>query len=514
MKRPIRTAAVLLTLLLAAACGQKANINANEPTPAANNQHFTETEPPANLGDEALSDPGAANGVDTMPSAASAPGVAAVPGATGATPSPRAATNSPAATPVPPPAEAAGTPETTVTTRTAAAGPPPAPAPETPAPRPPAPAPAPVGPVDRTGVAETRIRIGLHAPLTGAAPFPESAFDKGKDVYWKHVAESGGIFGRNVEVVFRDDQFNPSRAVQVCRELVEQEKVFAIIGVAGSEQITSCGRYADAAGVPYFSGGVNEEGLKGLHNYFAFSQTYMQQTPTLVSLIQNRLRKTKIAIVLNSTPALNETQQDMTVQARAAGLNIVRNSRIGKNASDSELISEANALRTSGAEVVYIVTSPINFIKLATNAQAQAFSPTYVGPGVTNGLNIVAQAGCPGIGAAKFLSPFPQLDAIDRLDPDYQKAYQKYNGSDGDDVGILEWGLSKVLGRILEATGRDLSRQSLEATMMSGKEFNSNVYPVVSYSGSIRFGAKSSHLLEADCVARRYRTVATFATGF
>ena len=81
---------------------------------------------------------------------------------------------------------------------------------------------------------DTKIRIGIHAPLTGAAPFPQNAFDKGKDVYWKHIAETGGIFGRNVEVVFRDDQFNPSRAVQVCRELVEQEKVFALFGAAGS----------------------------------------------------------------------------------------------------------------------------------------------------------------------------------------------------------------------------------------------------------------------------------------
>jgi branched-chain amino acid transport system substrate-binding protein len=67
---------------------------------------------------------------------------------------------------------------------------------------------------------------------------------------------------------------------------------------------------------------------------------------------------------------------------------------------------------------------------------------------------------------------------------------------------------------MLQATGRDLSRQSLEATMVSGKEFNSNVYPIVSYTGSIRFGAKSSHLLEADCRARKYKTLATFTTGF
>jgi ABC-type branched-subunit amino acid transport system substrate-binding protein len=377
------------------------------------------------------------------------------------------------------------------------------------------PTPVPAGPVDRTGVTDTKIRIGVHAPLTGAAPFPQNSFDKGKDVYWKWIQEkSNGIFGRNVEVVFKDDQFNPSRAVQVCRELVEQDKVFTLYGAAGSEQITACAGYADKAGVPYLSAGVNEDGLRGLKNYFAVSQTYNQQSPLLIGLVTNKLHKQNIAIVLNNTPALNETQQSITKAAEAAGLTIVRNSRIGKNASDSELLSEAQALRESKAEVVYILTAPVNFIKLATNAQAQAYNPIYIGPGITNGLNIVAEAGCPAIGAAKFLSPFPQLDVIDRLDPDYQTAYQKYNGGAGDDIGLAEWGISKVLHLMMQAAGKDLSRQSFMAALESGKEFNSNVYPVVSYTGSIRFGARSAHLLEADCSARKYKTVATFATAF
>ena len=499
MHRSIRSAAVLLILFLAAACAPKADRGDKAAAPAQSNQASA----------DAGAGAGAAPGGETATTAAPAPEAPAAPGPA-ATPSAQAPTQGPATTAAPRPGQAANPGGNTATTRAAGSAQPAKPAPGAPAPA----ASAAGAPVDRTGVTDTKIRVGIHAPITGAAPFPQNAFDKGKDVYWKHIAESGGIFGRNVEVVFRDDQFNPSRAVQVCREMVEQEKVFALFGAAGSEQITACARYADSVGVPYFSAGVNEDGLTGLRNYFAVSQTYAQQSPTLVSLVKNRLGKKKIAIVINNTPALNETQQSIVGQAQAAGLNIVRNSRIGKNASDSELLSEANALRTSGADVVYILTSPVNFIKLATNAQAQAYSPIYIGPGVTNGLNIVAEAGCPAIGAAKFLSPFPQLDVIDRLDPDYQKAYRKYNGSSGDDIGIAEWGLSKVFGLMLQATGQDLSRQSLEATMVGGREFNSNVYPIVSYTGSIRFGAKSSHLLEADCSARQFKTLATFTTGF
>jgi len=60
----------------------------------------------------------------------------------------------------------------------------------------------------------------------------------------------------------------------------------------------------------------------------------------------------------------------------------------------------------------------------------------------------------------------------------------------------------------------DLSRQGFLTALESGKEFATNVYPVVSYSGSIRFGAKSAHLLEADCNSRSFKTIAQFTTGF
>ena len=277
--------------------------------------------------------------------------------------------------------------------------------------------------VDRTGVTDTKIRVGIHAPITGAAPFPQNAFDKGKDVYWKYLAEKGGLFGRNVEIVFRDDQFNPSRAVQVCREMVEQEKVFILMGAAGSEQITACARYANSMGVPYLSAGVNEDGLTGLRTYFATSQTYHQQHPALDLLHHQQAEEDEAGHRAEQHAGAERDAAERHEAAEAAGLNIVRQSRIGKNASDSELLSEANALRASGAEVVYLLTSPVNFIKLATNGQAQAYSPVFMGPGITNGLNIVAEAGCPAIGPAKFFSPFPQLDVIDQLDPDYQKSY-------------------------------------------------------------------------------------------
>ena len=104
--------------------------------------------------------------------------------------------------------------------------------------------------------------IGIHAPVTGASPIPQTSFDTGKDIYWKFLAQSDpkALGGRKVRVVFRDDEFNPSTAVQVCREMVEKEHAFILVGGGGADQITACAKYANQIGVPYFSAGVNEDG--------------------------------------------------------------------------------------------------------------------------------------------------------------------------------------------------------------------------------------------------------------
>ena len=369
----------------------------------------------------------------------------------------------------------------------------------------PAPVPGPPAPGggDRTGVTDTTIRIGIHAPMTGAAPFPQKAFDKGRRPLLEVPGREGRDHGRNVEVVFRDDKYNPTSAVQACREMVEEEKVFAIIGFAGSDQITACARYADSVNVPYFSGGVNEDGLAGLNRYFAISQTYDQQSATLVKLMKNKMKKTKVAIVVIATPALNNTVRSITrpsPRRRAADrpLEPDRQKRLRRRAALG-----GQQLRNFGAEVVYIIAAPIPFIKLATNGQAQAYNPTWVGPGHHQRLRCGRPAGCPSIGSAKFLSPFPQLDAIDELDPDYKPAYPQIRRRQPRRHRDPEWGLNKIVAPDARSHRSGPLPPELLRTVTSGKVFHSNVYPDVSYSGTIRFGAKTAHLLEADCGTRQ-----------
>lgn len=369
------------------------------------------------------------------------------------------------------------------------------------------------GPNDKVGVTDKEIVIGVHAPVTGAAPFPQSTFERGKDIYWKYIAKKGGVHGRNVKVVFFDDQFNPSRAVQVCREMVEKQKAFLLVGGGGADQISACAKYANQVGVPYLSAGVNEVGLAELKTYFALSQTYSQQSPTLASYMSKKLGAKNIGILVTDTPSFTDAQQSMTKAAQAAGMTIKVNEKIPKTASASE--TQALAQKLVGLDSTYILTTPTTYIQLANQATTQGYTGTFVGPGISAGLNAVTAAGCPAVGKGKFLSPFPQLDAIDSMDPDFRPAYREHGGAEPDDIGIALWGLNKALGAVFQEAGKDLGRAKFMATLRSGKKFETGVYPPFSYGAGKNFGGQSMHLLEADCgPSRQYKTTARFVTGF
>jgi branched-chain amino acid transport system substrate-binding protein len=367
---------------------------------------------------------------------------------------------------------------------------------------------------DRTGITETEIRIGIHAPVTGAAPIPQNAFEEGKEVYWK--TPDGKVHGRTVRVFFEDDKFDPATAVQKCKKMVEQDKVFVLIGGGGADQITACAKYAQSVGVPYLSAGVNEAGLANIRSYFALSMTYSQQSPLITQLVAKRFAGKTAAIAVADSGSFNDAHASITKAFQGAGIKVVYNKRIPKSANAGDAAAIATALQQSGAQVVYFLSSPTTFLSVAA-ALNPTYSPQFVGPGITSGLQTVATVGCQGrkgVDKAIFLSPFPQLDVIDQIDPGYQRAYQEQLGKKGDDLGLALWGLSKQLKVMFDAAGKDMSRQSFVATIEGGTPFAGGVYPPVTYTARSHFGGSQVHAVQADCASSTYKTIATFASGF
>ncbi|MGH3018522.1 MAG: ABC transporter substrate-binding protein, partial [Gaiellaceae bacterium] len=99
------------------------------------------------------------------------------------------------------------------------------------------------------GISSDEIVIGGTAPISG----PESAYAvvaQGAKAYFDYVNANGGVFGRDIRYVYLDDAYDPAQTVQQTRRLVEQERVFAIFNVVGTEHTLATRPYLNELGVP------------------------------------------------------------------------------------------------------------------------------------------------------------------------------------------------------------------------------------------------------------------------
>ena len=99
------------------------------------------------------------------------------------------------------------------------------------------------------GVTADSILLGGTTPLSGPAS-AYSSVARGADAFFKSVNAKGGVAGRTITYKYLDDAYNPAQTVQATRQLVEQDKVFAIFNSLGTEQNESIRDYLNAQKVP------------------------------------------------------------------------------------------------------------------------------------------------------------------------------------------------------------------------------------------------------------------------
>src|ERR1700722_506153 len=104
------------------------------------------------------------------------------------------------------------------------------------------------------GVTEDAIRIGAYGPVTGPASFLGLGSRAGMELAVKEINDAGGVNGRKLEVVFEDDGFSPAKALAAVKKLIEQDKVFMIFGLSGSNPTVGTLDYVKDLKVPnYFT---------------------------------------------------------------------------------------------------------------------------------------------------------------------------------------------------------------------------------------------------------------------
>jgi ABC-type branched-subunit amino acid transport system substrate-binding protein len=100
------------------------------------------------------------------------------------------------------------------------------------------------------GVSATSVTFGSHQPLTGPAAPGYSEIAPASQAFFDYLNAQGGIQGRKIHLIYKDDEYNPAKTVNVVHQLVLQEKVFGIFEGLGTPTHTKVVGFLNSSKVP------------------------------------------------------------------------------------------------------------------------------------------------------------------------------------------------------------------------------------------------------------------------
>lgn len=330
------------------------------------------------------------------------------------------------------------------------------------------------------GASDTEIRIGMTMPYSG----PVSSYGiigKVNEAYFKMLNDKGGINGRKVKFITYDDQYNPAKATEAVRRLVEQDEVLAVYGNLGSAANAGVARYMNVKKVPHIFLGVGAERFADPQN-FPWTMPFMPSYDGEGRLYAQNILKTKpdakIAVLYQN----DDFGKDL-LKGLKAGLGDKAKSMIVSEASfeisDPTVDSQVIKLQGSGANVF------VNFSTARFAAQAirkawdLGWRPeqqylTYVSAYVKMTLEPAGLEKSNGIMAMAFFKDAVQPRwANDPATQEFLAFMKKY--APGEDVsnaaGVYAYCLAQVMAHVLERSGDNLTRENVMKQATSLKDF-------------------------------------------
>lgn len=134
------------------------------------------------------------------------------------------------------------------------------------------------------GVTDKEILVGQFAAQTGPAAELGKRMQLGMLAHFKAVNAAGGINGRSIRLVSRDDGYEPEKAAAAVKALIEEDKVFALVGSVGTPTTLAAVPAINAAGIPLIGPFTGAQALREPfnRNLFHVRASYFDETERIV----------------------------------------------------------------------------------------------------------------------------------------------------------------------------------------------------------------------------------------
>ena len=200
------------------------------------------------------------------------------------------------------------------------------------------------------------IKIGLQGPLTGGSSPMGVSMRDGAKLAVTEINAKGGIMGRKIEMIERDDEAKNERGVQIAQELINKEKVVATVGYINSGVSLASQRFYQEAKIPVMNNvatatTITKQFADQPENYvFRNSANDSIQSAMIVDEVITRRKYTKVAILADATNYGQLGREDLEKALKAKGITAVAIEKY--NIKDVDMTPQLLKAKEAGAEVV------------------------------------------------------------------------------------------------------------------------------------------------------------------
>jgi branched-chain amino acid transport system substrate-binding protein len=149
------------------------------------------------------------------------------------------------------------------------------------------------------GVTDKTIVFGQVAALTGPTQDLGQGMRQGILAAFDEANRGGGIFGRKLELKSRDDGYEPEKTIEATKAILDEDKVFALIGAVGTPTSKVSQPIATQAKVPFIGPFTGAEFLRNPYNRYVVNvrSSYFEETEAWIEHLTKDLGISKIAIL-------------------------------------------------------------------------------------------------------------------------------------------------------------------------------------------------------------------------
>jgi branched-chain amino acid transport system substrate-binding protein len=337
------------------------------------------------------------------------------------------------------------------------------------------------------GVSDTQVVLGQSVALSGPSEQLGKDMQLGATLYFDRVNAAGGIHGRKVVLKTLDDGYEPARAAENTRKLINDEKVFALFGYVGTPTSAAAIPIFTEAKVPYVGAFTGAELLRSPFNRYIFNvrASYYDETEAIVQHL-TAMSVDKIAVFY---------QNDAYGQAGLAGVKRALEKRKLQVAAEATV--ERNTVEVKKAVEVMSKARPQAVVMIGSYKACAQFikdmkkagsNPTFWNVSFVGSKALAKELDREGRGVQiSQVVPFPWDNTVPVV-KEYRRALDEAKGEPG--FGTLEGYIAaKVMAEGLRRAGRNLTRDSFIKAMESMGEYDAGGFKV-SYSPENHNGSK------------------------